>query len=529
MKAAIYSRKSRLTDTGESIENQIQLCKEYAKSHFPGLDDFTIYQDEGFSGGNTNRPMFQKLLRDAKSKKFNVLICYRLDRISRNVADFSTTLETLQKYNIDFVSIKEQFDTSTPMGRAMIYIASVFAQLERETIAERIRDNMLELAKGGRWLGGQLPLGFDSERVSYLDHELNEKFLTVLIPNEKELKTVRLIFNLYLENFSIHKVLQYCLEHYIKGKNGGQLHSMSINDILRNPVYVKSTEEVFDYLSDLGMLVLGEPNGFGILTYNKKDVKGTTRDTKDWIAAVAKHEGVIEGSDWVKVQMALDKNKLKDNPRLGTSKKALLTGVLKCAHCGSPMRIVYNRPRKDGTKIYYYTCTMKAHSGKTRCDNPNVKGELLENAVINDIKSSSKQKIREHMKNLKKDNKKEDISQKIQIDLDQKTKQMSNLLEQLANATGPAAEFIMNKVNELSKDISTLKTKLSEKEIEKQIRETQKNNIELVTNALDEFLKYYDKIPDINNKRRLLETIITKITWDGNTNKIDITYAGAKQ
>ncbi len=529
MKAAIYSRKSRLTDKGESIENQIQLCKEYAKTHFQGIDDFIIYQDEGFSGGNTNRPMFQKLIRDAKSKKFNVLICYRLDRISRNVADFSTTLETLQKYNVDFVSIKEQFDTSTPMGRAMIYIASVFAQLERETIAERIKDNMLELAKSGRWLGGQLPLGFDSERLAYVDSELNEKYLTILVPNEEELKTVRLIYDLYLQHFSIHKVLQYSLEHYVKGKNGGQLHSMSINDILRNPVYVKSTQEVFDYLSDLDILVLGTPNGCGMLTYNKRDGKGNLRETKDWVSAIAKHQGIINGPDWVKVQMMLDKNKSKANPRLGTSKLALLTGILKCAQCGAPMRIVHNRARKDGTKAYHYTCTMKAHSGKTRCDNPNVKGELLEAAVISDIKSSSRQKIRDHMRNLKKENKKEDISSKLQVELDAKTKQMNNLLEQLANASGPAAEFIMNKVNELSKEITTLKHKLSEKEIERQIRETQKNNIEMVTNALDEFLKYYDKIPDINNKRRLLETIITKITWDGKSNKIDITYAGAKQ
>ncbi|HAK41524.1 MAG TPA: recombinase family protein, partial [Clostridium sp.] len=84
--------------------------------------------------------------------------------------------------NIDFVSIKEQFDTSTPMGRAMVYISSVFAQLERETIAERIKDNMYQLAKTGRWLGGQTPLGFNSERVKYYDEEMNEKSMSKLIP-----------------------------------------------------------------------------------------------------------------------------------------------------------------------------------------------------------------------------------------------------------------------------------------------------------------------------------------------------------
>ena len=124
MKAAIYSRKSKFTGKGESIENQIQLCKEHGMKYL-GLseDDFTVYEDEGFSGGNTNRPQFQKLIKDAKAKKIDILICYRLDRISRNVSDFSQLIKDLNKYNVNFISIREQFDTTTPMGRAMMYIA----------------------------------------------------------------------------------------------------------------------------------------------------------------------------------------------------------------------------------------------------------------------------------------------------------------------------------------------------------------------------------------------------------------------
>ena len=245
MIAAIYSRKSKLTETGDSIENQIELCKKYALTHLNTNIEFLIYEDEGFSGGNSNRPQFQQLLKDAKDKKFKALICYRLDRISRNVADFSSTLELLQENDIDFISIKEQFDTSTPMGRAMVYISSVFAQLERETIAERIRDNMYHLAKTGRYLGGQVPLGFTTERIKYFDEEMNEKYMSKLIRNEEELKLVKLLYSLYLELGSFHYVQKYCLEHHIKGKNGGQLVQRSIADILRNPVYVISNNEVF--------------------------------------------------------------------------------------------------------------------------------------------------------------------------------------------------------------------------------------------------------------------------------------------
>ena len=160
MKAAIYSRKSLFTGKGDSIENQIELCKNYLEKYYPDINEFKVYEDEGFSGGNTNRPKFQQLLKDIKNREINVLICYRLDRISRSVADFSSTYNMLEENNVAFISVREQFDTSTPMGKAMLYISSVFAQLERETIAERVRDNMIQLSKTGRWLGGSCLSGF---------------------------------------------------------------------------------------------------------------------------------------------------------------------------------------------------------------------------------------------------------------------------------------------------------------------------------------------------------------------------------
>ena len=148
---AIYSRKSRYTGKGESIGNQIDLCREYIRTHYgdAAAEHAVVFEDEGFSGGNLNRPDFKKMMTAAKARKIRAIVVYRLDRISRNISDFSSLIEELGRLGIDFVSIRESFDTSSPMGRAMMYIASVFSQLERETIAERIRDNMHELAKTG--------------------------------------------------------------------------------------------------------------------------------------------------------------------------------------------------------------------------------------------------------------------------------------------------------------------------------------------------------------------------------------------
>ena len=164
----IYSRKSKFTGKGESIENQIELCRQYIAMHFgdDAAENALVYEDEGFSGGNLERPQFKKMMKDSQKIEFAAIVVYRLDRISRNIGDFAKLIEDLGDRHIDFISIREQFDTSSPMGRAMMYIASVFSQLERETIAERIRDNMHELSKTGRWLGGTTPTGYASESES---------------------------------------------------------------------------------------------------------------------------------------------------------------------------------------------------------------------------------------------------------------------------------------------------------------------------------------------------------------------------
>lgn len=199
---AIYSRKSKFTGKGESIQNQIQLCKDYAAKNYD-VEKLLIFEDEGYSGSNTNRPKYKEMIENAIYHKFDILICYRLDRISRNITDFTSLVELLSENSIEFISIRENFDTSTPMGRAMMFIASVFSQLERETISERIKDNMYSLAKSGRWLGGRTPTGFISKQVEYFDDINSKRKLYRLSPKPSELKLVTTLYNKYLELTSL--------------------------------------------------------------------------------------------------------------------------------------------------------------------------------------------------------------------------------------------------------------------------------------------------------------------------------------
>lgn len=540
MNVAIYSRKSKFTGKGESIDNQVQMCKDYLLklNRNNEIYNFLIYEDEGFSGSNTNRPKFQMLMKDVSLKKFDLLICYRLDRISRNVSDFSTTLETLQRYQVNFISIKEQFDTSSPMGRAMIYIASVFAQLERETIAERVRDNMLELAKSGRWLGGTPPFGYKSTPVSYYDENMTEHSMAKLADNYEELKIVKLIYNKYLELKSLNALEAYLLENYFKTRNGSDFRKSTLRLILTNPVYAKSSKEILKYLKSQGMTLCGEPDNIhGFLTYNKlktvysKDGSHCRefRNASDWIVAVSKHKGIIDSKDWLKVQKlyAENSNKFIISAR---SHNALLTGIIKCEKCGSPMRIIHGPTRKEtGTKLYYYACTLKKSSKGSRCDNPNVRADQIDSIIIRTIKNIIKNK-NIFIKNLieKNNQSKKSISNgnntiesNLIILIKQKKEQIDTLLKNLS--FNPDLEkIIIPKIKEFSLELDQLN-----KELDQLNNKIQQTNSEGLNLSFVKYLSEKSSIIDIltlNETKELIRGLTKSITWNGTTENLIVCF-----
>lgn len=532
MRAAIYSRKSIFTGKGESVENQINMCKEYGEKNL-GIKEYIVYEDEGFSGSSTNRPKFQELLHDVKKKKFHVLICYRLDRISRNVADFSSTLELLQENNISFISIKEQFDTSTPMGKAMVYIASVFAQLERETIAERVRDNMLELGKSGRWLGGQTPLGFKSEQIVYIDQDYKERTMYKLSPVDIELKLVKLIYEKYLKFKSLRRVNQYLLENNFKTKLGADWNVRSISDLLQNPTYVKANNKVFEYLKSKGITCIGTPDGkHGILTYNKKKGQKHYRDTEEWIAAIAKHLGIISADKWLEIQGTLKDNKLKA-PKLGKTHNALLTGLLRCGKCGSPMTVLHGSSDKNGNRRFYYGCSMKIDSKNTRCDTSNIRTEEIEDIVIDKLKAVTKdnellfkelKSVRDQISSLQEHSDELEI---LNATLKFNKGAIESLVTQLSqNPNSAAAKYIISEIENKEKEIEDLRIKIES--IKENTTQVNQINIEIDLNidSLKDFCSTIDGA-DIEKKKYLISALVNKITWDSSTGNVNIQLWGS--
>lgn len=461
MRIAIYSRKSVFTGKGESIENQIQLCKDHCEVYFKNQNpEYIIYEDEGFSGKNVNRPKFQQLLEDIKSNQINILICYRLDRISRSVADFSSILELLQKYNVDFISINERFDTSTPNGRAMIYISSVFAQLERETIAERVRDNMIQLAKMGKWSGGQLPLGYTSEKVTYMNEEMKEKSFSKLVPIDNEIEIIKFIYQNYLLKNSIREVTRELNKNGFKTKNDSKFDLTQVKRILRSPLYVESSNSTHEYLNSKNYNVFGTANGNGCLTYNKKT------DKDNLIVAVAAHKGVISAYDWLKVQKILDGNKEKIAARAGTgTNNALFSGLLKCGKCKSNMIVKYNTKRKNGENYIYYVCSNKQTiHGETKCDCPNLRVDLVDPIILKSIKIFNKERILNiYNKRLKELNSNDgnNIITNLQTQVSKKETQIHNLIVQVSNTSDQSiSKLLMEQVTALNNEINEIKLKI---------------------------------------------------------------------
>ncbi len=531
----IYSRKSKFTGKGESVENQVELCKNYILTNFKNVKETNIrvYEDEGFSGKNLDRPMFKKMIADSKGQKVDYIICYRLDRISRSVNDFSNLINDLNDRNISFISIREQFDTSTPMGRAMMYIASVFAQLERETIAERIRDNMLMLARTGRWLGGTAPTGYKSEKIEQIvvDGKSKQMFKLKVIPDEANL--VKSIFKKFIETNSLTKVETYLIQNGIKTKNGKSFTRFTIKNILENPVYMIADETAFKFFLSNGVEFSDEndiKNKFngqhGIMSYNKtiqkEGKRHYTRDIKDWIISVGKHEGLIPSSDWIAVQKQLAQNSSKSYHK-PKSNVALLSGLLFCGNCGDYMRPkLSKRKNASGEYIYSYLCQLKEKSHLHNCKIKNPNGNTLDKAVCKEIKKLTEHNSRFFEKlakvrkiiSTKSENYEDEIS-KISQSLSNIEKEISTLVQALLSAQNtPAQKYITEKINSLDSEKNKLLQK--KEELKNLLRSQDLSQIKfdnLKKSALS-FGTTFDTM-DIEQKRKALRALVDKIVWDG--------------
>lgn len=347
-KVALYVRVSTTSqlEEGYSIEEQKAKLESYCD--IKDWHVYKVYTDGGFSGSTTERPALEQLIKDAQSKLFDTVLVYKLDRLSRSQKDTLYLIEDIfLKNNIEFVSLLENFDTSTPFGRAVIGLLSVFAQLEREQIKERMQLGKLGRAKSGKsMMWAKTSYGYD----------YNKDTGTMTV-NEYEALAVKEIYASYLSGMSITKLRDKINEEYPKQPAWSY---RTIRGILANPVYC------------------------GLNQYKGQTFQGI-------------HKAIISLDDFEQTQRELAKRqqtaKELSNPRPFQA-KYMLSGLAQCGYCHSPLKVILGQKRKDGTRFKRYECYQR-HPRKTKgvtvyndnkkCDSGYYDMELLEHYVLTRI------------------------------------------------------------------------------------------------------------------------------------------------
>lgn len=330
-KVALYVRVSTHYQVDkDSLPFQRKELINYSK-YVLGIDDYEIFEDAGYSGKNTDRPIFQEMMSRIRAGEFTHILVWKIDRVSRNLRDFTEMYDEIKKCNVTFISKNEQFDTSTAMGEAMLKIILVFAELERKLTAERVYGIMLSRAEKGLWNGAPVPLGYD------FDEEL--KFAVV---NEEEAKIVKFIFDTYEEVRSTGEVKHRLEANGIRTKRNGQWTTKTIADIIRNPFYI------------------------GTYRYNYRYTPhGKIRPESEWVVVEDNHPGIISKEQYEKLNKIMDSNiHGKGSNRSKENHIHVFKGLIGCGKCNKNYIATIDRPRTDGYKPSVYRCYNYVHNKK---------------------------------------------------------------------------------------------------------------------------------------------------------------------
>jgi len=335
----IYTRVS----TDNQAEKEFSSCEaqeQKIKSFVASQDNWKIikvYSDAGYSGATLNRPKIQQLISDLKKEKIDIVLVYKIDRLTRSPKDFYQLIEFFEQSKIDFISITERFDTSTPAGRLLRNIMLTFSQFERELTSERTKDKLLERAKKGMANGGLTPYGYMKQ---------NKK----LIPHQKEKEEIKSIFERYLETQSLSAVYKFLKDKEVKNHSGKNFSKTNIAHILRNIVYI------------------------GKIKHNNEIYQGV-------------HEPIISEEIFALAQK-IHKEKQKN---FRVYKNFLFGGLINCEKCGSKMTSCFTNKKANGKlkRYYYYRCTSTLGQDWQSCPVKQVSAERIENFCLENLERIS--------------------------------------------------------------------------------------------------------------------------------------------
>lgn len=515
LKTGIYARQSIEKQDSVSIEAQIEKCELLCKFN---NWEYSTYSDVGYSGSNIDRPDFERLLRDIQQGKINRVIAYRLDRISRSISDFANLLTLFEKHSVQFLSATENFDTSSPIGRAMVYIVMVFAQLERETIAQRITDNYYFRAKEGFFTGGNCPFGYIPVKV-----DNNGKKASVLKINPDTSKVVKNIFDKFVGGSSIQKITTDLNRNHIPSPKDSSWSPTKVRRILKNPAYTPNNIDVYEYFSRLGYKIANNPDEFdgtsGLCLYGKergkKDRKKT--DISEQVLAIGRFPPLVSSETWLHVQYKLQGN--KKPPRSGTSKITWLSGMLSCSMCGYSMNLKYTK--KYGKEYKYIHCRGNSNRGTSVCTNNtfyncNNLEYSIKQALFNKITSKEyhdKISLLQYNENTEFTIQKNELLSKLySID-----SEIRNFLSSIGKGNSVVDTYITQRISELDNEKKKLLSQIDLLDIKIYQENKQSLNAEYLKELSYKIIKNFDKA-DVETKHSMASSIIKKIRIDDSDN-----------
>jgi site-specific DNA recombinase len=352
IRCAIYTRKSTeegLDQEFNSLEAQREAAEAFIKSqrHLGWTLVARRYDDGGFTGGNLDRPALKRLLEDVDAQRIQCVVVYKVDRLSRSLLDFARLIDRFEQRSVSFVSVTQQFNTTTSLGRLTLNILLSFAQFEREIIGERTRDKMSAARRKGKWTGGTPVLGYDVDPRG-----------GGLMVHEKEAQRVREIFRLYESHSSVPAVLEELEKRRWTSKSwttkqgmrrqGRPFSKATLRRLLTNAVYIGKVEHK-------GVLYAGE------------------------------HAAIVDAEVWEKVNAEL-RARPGRNGVVRTPQNALLRGVLYCGSCSQPMAATYTA--HGGRRYRYYVCRAGRANGVQACAAKSIAARFLEQSVIEQVRAA---------------------------------------------------------------------------------------------------------------------------------------------
>lgn len=500
---AIYGRQSVDRVDSISIESQIEYCQYETRG-----GKYKTFTDKGYSGKNVDRPQFQTMMEAIRRGEVSRVIVYKLDRISRSILDFATMMAEFQQYGVEFVSCTEKFDTSTPMGRAMLNICIVFAQLERETIQMRVMGAYLSRSRKGFYMGGRIPYGYKLEPY-LIDGKRTSRY--VIDPAEAEI--VKLIFSMYAEpQISYGDIVRYLVEQEIENthtKDGGW-DRCRIADMIKNPVYVKADLDVYRFYKDQGTVLHNSPEDYigmnGCYLYSDKDAGRKSVHLEGQHVVLAPHEGIVPSHIWLKARLKCLNNKQVARPLKASN--TWLAGKIKCGKCGYALTI---RKCKLKTRtIRYFICSRRMQTN--RCEGVGgIEADAFENLVLSEMVEHLKQF--ETLSNPQTLQENPEIHE-INVKIEQITTEIDKLLDKVANADGVLMDYINKRVTELDAQANVYRQQLSE-------LSPLENRAKCNVAELRDYMQHWDEL-SYDDKRAVVDQLIVVIK--GTENSCEITW-----